>query len=75
MTRLADDDAPWPHLHAYGARDTLTLHKLHLPTGRVALEAVVRFLFADLGVVPRRADWRAVLDRQEERFRQTRSWA
>jgi hypothetical protein len=75
MTQLAGDDAPWPHLHTYGARDALTLHKLHLPTGRVSLEAVVRFLISDLDVVPRRADWRAVLDRQEEQFRQTRSWA
>jgi hypothetical protein len=75
MTQLSEDDAPWPHLHAYGARDALTLHKLHLPTGRVALEAVVRFLVSDLGVVPRRADWRATLDRHEEQFRQTRSWA
>jgi hypothetical protein len=75
MTQLSDDDAPWPHLHAYGARDSLTLHKLHLPTGRVALEAVVRFLIGDLAVVPRRTDWRAVLDRAEAHFREQRSWA
>jgi hypothetical protein len=75
MTQLAGDDAPWPHLHAYGARETLTLHKLHLPTGRVALEAIVRFLINDLEVVPRRADWRALLDRAEAHFREHRSWA
>jgi hypothetical protein len=75
MTQLAGDDAPWPHLHAHGARDTLTLHKLHLPTGRVALEAVVRFLIGDLNVAPRRSDWRTVLDRAEAHFRETRSWA
>ncbi len=75
MTQISDDDAPWPHLHAYGVRDALTLHKLHLPTGRVALEAVVRFLILDLDVVPRRDDWRAILDRHEEQFRQTRTWA
>jgi hypothetical protein len=73
--RDADHDAPWPHLHAYGARNSLTLHKLHLPTGRVALEAVVRFLIGDLDVVPRRADWRAVLERAEAHFRERRSWA
>ena len=70
-----EDESHWPHVHAYGARDTLTLHRLHLPTGRVALEAVVRFLIEDLGVVPRRADWRVFLDRHETRFRQTRTWA
>jgi hypothetical protein len=75
MPQLSGDDAPWPHVHVYGERDTLTLHKLHLPTGRVPLEAVVRFLILDLDVVPRRADWRAVLDRHEERFRQARTWA
>ena len=71
MSNLSEDASPWPHLHAYGARDTLTLHKLHLPTGRVSLEAVVRFLIEDLDVAPRRTDWRAVLRRHEERFRQT----
>jgi hypothetical protein len=75
MTQLSGDDAPWPHLHAYGVRDTLTLHKLHLPTGRVSLEAVIRFLVMDLDVAPRRADWRTVLDRREEQFRQARTWA
>lgn len=69
------DAAHWPHLHAYGTRDTLTLHRLHLPTGRVAIEAVVRFSIADLDVVPRRADWSAALDRHEATFRQQRSWA
>lgn len=69
------DAVQWPHLHAYGVRDTLTLHRLHLPTGRVSLEAVVRFSIADLDVAPRRRDWRAHLDRHEGRFRQARSWA
>jgi hypothetical protein len=69
------DEAHWPHLHAYGDRETLTLHKLHLPTGRVSLEALVRFLIEDLSVVPRRDDWRTVLSRHEEAFRQVRSWA
>jgi hypothetical protein len=71
----AGDEAHWPHLHAYGTRDTLTLHKLHLPTGRVSIEAIVRFLIEDLDVVPGREDWRAVLDRHEDVFRQTRTWA
>jgi hypothetical protein len=75
MAQLSGDDGPWPHLHAYGARDTLTLHRLHLPTARVALEAVGRFLIIDLDTIPRRPDWRAILDRSEERFRETRSWA
>jgi hypothetical protein len=70
-----DDRATVPHIHAYGTRDTLTLHKLHLPTGRVSIEAIVRFLIEDLAVVPRREDWRAILDRHEDVFHQTRTWA
>jgi hypothetical protein len=71
----AGDEAHWPHVHAYGARETMTLHKLHLPTARVSLEAVVRFLIEDLDVVPRRVDWRVVLGRHEDAFRQARTWA
>lgn len=75
VSRLAGDEMRWPHVHAYGARDNLTLHKLHLPTGRVSVEAVVRFLIEDLEVVPRRDDWHDVLDRHEEAFRRSRTWA
>ena len=74
-TAQAGDEVHWPHVHAYGARDTLTLHKLHLPTGRVSIEAVVRFLIEDLDVVPRRDDWSAILDRHEQAFRASRTWA
>jgi len=69
------DEARWPHVHAYGARDTITLHKLHLPTGRVSLEAIVRFLIVDLDVRPRRSDWERILEQQEQAFRRTRSWS
>jgi hypothetical protein len=71
----AGDEMRWPHLHAYGTHPSLTLHRLHLPTGRVSIEAVVRFLIEDLQVVPRRDDWSAILDRHEEQFRRLRSWA
>jgi hypothetical protein len=71
----AGDEAHSPHIHAYGDRATLTLHKLHLPTGRVSLEALVRFLIEDFDVIPRRTDWSAILSRHEEAFRQVRSWA
>jgi hypothetical protein len=64
----------WPHLHAYGEHPSVHLHKLHLPTGRVSIESVVRFLVADLSVKPRRENWRDVLDRREAAFRQWRTW-
>lgn len=75
LTAQAGDGIPWPHIHAYGSREALTLHKLHLPTGRISVEAVVRFIIEDLDVVPRRDDWSAILDRHEQEFRQARSWA
>jgi hypothetical protein len=74
-TRRAEDAVQWPHLHVHAARETLTLHRLHLPTSRVSLEAVVRFLVEDLDVIARRADWSAILDRHEEAFRRSRTWA
>jgi hypothetical protein len=67
--------ATWPHIHAYGTHESEELHKLHPPTGRVSIEAVVRFLIEDLDVVPRRADWRAVLERNEQLFRERRTWS
>jgi hypothetical protein len=74
-TTRADDVSQWPHLHAYGAPDPLTLNKLHLPTGRVSLEAIVRFVIEDLEVVPRRSDWASVLEQHEQEFRRVRSWS
>jgi hypothetical protein len=74
-TTRPDDKSQWPHLHAHGARETLALHKLHLPTGRVSIEAVVRFLIEDLDVTPQRSDWERVLEQHEQTFRQARSWS
>jgi hypothetical protein len=53
----------WPHLHAYGTNEAVDLHKLHPPTGTVTAGSVTRFLIEDLGVLPRRPNWQAVLDR------------
>ena len=53
-----------PHLHAYGAHESVDLHKLHPPTGHVTLSSIVRFLIEGLGVLPRRPNWQAVLDRR-----------
>jgi hypothetical protein len=65
----------WPHIHAYGTHESEELHKLHPPTGRVSIESVVRFLIEDLGVIPRRASWRAILERNEHLFRERRTWS
>jgi len=66
----------FPHLHV-GARASgdLLVQNAHLPTGRVALEAVVRLLVTELHVPPLRRDWRAVLRRGEDRFGAWRTWS
>lgn len=56
----------WPHLHVGGAmlQDGARLSsRMHLPTGQVAIEDVIRLAIVEFGVRPRRADWAAVLAR------------
>ncbi len=43
--------------------------KLHLSTGWVTIEEVIRFLIAEAGVKPKSADWDDTLLRSEELFR------
>jgi hypothetical protein len=63
-----------PHLHKRGAApfvlpptrgsDDLTelpIGKAHFPTGHITLRQVIRLLIEDLGVEPRDANWRQVL--------------
>lgn len=51
-----------PHLHLGVRLDSIDPSKVHLPTGVVPLQDVLRFAIADLEVEPLRDDWRAVLD-------------
>jgi hypothetical protein len=55
----------WPHLHVHGRTDVLDLRRVHLPTGHVSLQAILRLAIGELGVQPLRADCRAVLDETE----------
>lgn len=61
-----------PHLHISAALNAqvdaiahrdIGLDKLHIATGRVSLEAVVRMLITEFRVAPQRHDWREALDR------------
>lgn len=60
------------HSHARGAipvgGQALNLDRLHIPTGWVLIEHVIRFLLRDLEVAPRTADWAARLRASETRF-------
>jgi len=48
----------------------MDLDKLHLSTGWVTIEEVIRFLIAEMGVKPKTADWDAELIKSEELFKQ-----
>lgn len=59
-----------PHLHLSGRlnpidmgrdQEPLPLADMHLPTGFVTLEDVVRLLITEFGITPRRADWDGIL--------------
>jgi len=53
-----------PHVHLGPAAEIgfVDLARAHLPTGRICLADVLRLAIRDLGVEPRRDDWREVLD-------------
>lgn len=67
---------PRNHMHAAatigsGQANPLDLNRLHLPTGWVLLESVIRFLITDLGVAPVCGDeWPSVLAEGERSFRE-----
>ncbi len=67
---------PYPHLHLGDAADVgrAELQGAHIPTGRVALEQVLRFAIETFKVRPRRGDWRDVLFGTRRRFEQWRTW-
>jgi hypothetical protein len=63
----------YPHLHVgFGLLDAQglfmpgTFSKLHIPTARVSLEAIVRFAIEELGVAPIPRNWNERLLRGEE---------
>jgi hypothetical protein len=69
-------DVTAPHLHL-GAGAMVGRERLvdaHLPTGRVALEALIRCAIAELDVEPLRSDWHEVLDAAEAGFEAWRTW-
>ena len=64
----------YPHLHSSGG----TLGKaIHLPTGRVSIESVLRLLLTDLTVKPTQQhenDYAEILWESERRFIEHRRW-
>ncbi|MCX6020171.1 MAG: hypothetical protein NTZ05_00270 [Chloroflexi bacterium] len=69
----SQSDTEYPHLHVFDGE----LAHAHLPTGRVALEDVVRLAIERFRVPPKvgaKEDWRAVLTGSQRRFEVWRSW-
>jgi hypothetical protein len=66
----------WPHVHvgtiALKKRGTLT-RKSHVPTGRVAVEQVLRLAIEDLGVGAA-DDWPQVFEESQSQFEEYRTW-
>lgn len=72
--------AKFPHLHIGSAIITKNLtaafprpiarefSDAHIPTGPIALRALVAFLVEELGVAPLRPNWHDILDRVDETF-------
>lgn len=67
-----------PHLHLRnsGCRIASTdLGNAHLPTGRIALEEVLRISINDFGVRPLKDDWQEIIGNTQARFEGWRTWA
>jgi hypothetical protein len=47
---------------------------LHLPTERISIEQIVRLLIEEFEVIPKRGDWRRILENGQKQFEATRSW-
>lgn len=65
-----------PHLHL-GPASEVGLEPLrgsHLPSGRVALEDVIRLAIMEFGVRERRDDWSDVLDATQAAYEAWRTW-
>jgi hypothetical protein len=61
----------FPHIHVSAAlnaqigaleQEQIALDKLHLPTGFVTLQSVIRMLITEFDIRPLRADWQTRLD-------------
>ena len=68
------NEHPPYHLHIFGAipvgpRGSLNLRAVHIPTGRILLEDIIRFLITNLGFKPPCGDrWSGVLQESERKF-------
>ena len=73
--RWPHEDSRWCRHHLQGAinlglgDERVTLSELHLPTGYIPIEDVIRFCIHDLGVRPIDDDWHETLEESYDAFR------
>jgi hypothetical protein len=69
-------DITYPHLHLYGGVGALqpNIRKAHLPTGRIAVEDVLRLAITHLQVIPLREDWDDIITTTQNAFQIWRTW-
>ena len=69
---IEDSLHPRHHLHLPVSLNCGTkkvdLSRVHIPTGHVAIEELIRFLIEELGVKTKTQDWDSILRRSEEKF-------
>jgi hypothetical protein len=58
------------HADFHGVFRNFSPSKLHIPTGWVTIERVIRFLFTDFKVKPLRTNWEKILADSERQFRE-----
>lgn len=65
----------WRHVQFEASTDLpggrMHFTRLHMPSGYVVIEDVLRFLIHDLGVRPRSKDWHDALIESEKQFKET----
>jgi hypothetical protein len=80
VSRHKDPEARWCRHHVqfhrdyHDVREEFSPQKLHIPTGWVTIENVIRFLITDLGVPPLTENWDEVLRESEKQFREWTRW-
>jgi hypothetical protein len=80
VSRSVDPSALWCRHHVQFHRDYQDVrggfspNKLHIPTGWVTIESVIRFLIADLGIPPIIKGWEKELRKGEAQFREWTRW-
>jgi hypothetical protein len=66
----------WPHVHIGCETAPIDFRHKHVPTGRVAIESVFRFLITQLGIDTLKStdECLALLDKLEDDFNDKRTW-